>query len=179
MGLVYGSTATRPAQTPTGSNPTRLATVRPHLPHTPDQPTDRPTDRLQGSSLKSTTRPKTLALDTHEALSTRWGVPKEDIPKVCLTMGIGTMRAAKDVLVMFNGSSRARALEAALEKGVNHMFPVVRWITTWGDQHHRPLQFNGFRAALQTCTLDLHFKPPRRRPAPKLRLESSRHCTTP
>ena len=41
-------------------------------------------------------------------------------------MGIGTMRAAKDVLVMFNGSSRARALEAALEKGVNHMFPVVR-----------------------------------------------------
>ena len=31
----------------------------------------------------------------------------DEIPKVCLTMGIGTVRTAKDVLVMFNGSSRA------------------------------------------------------------------------
>ena len=78
-----------------------------------------------GSSLQSKTRAKTLALDTHEQLASRWGVSKDEIPKVCLTMGIGTVRTAKDVLVMFNGSSRARALEAALEKGVNHMFPVV------------------------------------------------------
>mmetsp|Transcript_15148 Transcript_15148/g.31766 ORF Transcript_15148/g.31766 Transcript_15148/m.31766 type:complete len:297 (-) Transcript_15148:88-978(-) len=101
-----------------------------------------------GSSLKSITRPKTLALDTHEALSTRWGVPKGQIPKVCLTMGIGTMRAAKDVLVMFNGSSRARALEAALEKGVNHMFPVTAF------QKHRSVVF----VCDEDATLELRVK---------------------
>ena len=39
-------------------------------------------------------------------------------------MGVGTLLDAKEVVVVFKGSGRARALEAALECGVNHMFPV-------------------------------------------------------
>ena len=46
------------------------------------------------------------------------------VPKVTLTMGVGTLLGAKEVVVLFSGTARARALEAALEMGVNHMFPV-------------------------------------------------------
>mmetsp|Transcript_59536 Transcript_59536/g.119514 ORF Transcript_59536/g.119514 Transcript_59536/m.119514 type:complete len:256 (+) Transcript_59536:279-1046(+) len=78
-----------------------------------------------GSSLKSKTRAKTLATDTVEQLAQRWGVADaKTVPRVTLTVGVGTLLAANEVLVLFSGSTRARSLEAALEKGVNHMFPV-------------------------------------------------------
>jgi glucosamine-6-phosphate deaminase len=96
-----------------------------------------------GSSLKSRTRPKTLDDDTMEQLAVRWarqpataangsgdggggggGGSDMPVPKVTLTMGVGTLLESKEVVVLFSGSARARALEAALEFGVNHMFPV-------------------------------------------------------
>jgi glucosamine-6-phosphate deaminase len=77
-----------------------------------------------GSSLQSRTRPKTLAADTLEQLAQRWRVPPAELPRVALTVGVGTLLDAQEVLVLFSGSKRARALEAALEKGINHMFPV-------------------------------------------------------
>jgi glucosamine-6-phosphate deaminase len=77
-----------------------------------------------GSSLASRTRPKTLAADTKEQLALRWRVPQDEVPTLTLSVGVGTLLAARDVLVLFAGSKRARALEAALEQSVNHMYPV-------------------------------------------------------
>ena len=77
-----------------------------------------------GSSLASRTRPKTLNRDTLLALSRRYGMEVSNVPRVALTMGMGTMREAKEVMVIFTGIVKARALECCLEKPVNHMFPV-------------------------------------------------------
>lgn len=77
-----------------------------------------------GSSLGSGTRPKTLAWDTLQQLAGRWGCSPAEVPNVTLTMGMQTLLGAREVVVVFSGSNRAKALEAALERGVNHMFPV-------------------------------------------------------
>jgi glucosamine-6-phosphate deaminase len=77
-----------------------------------------------GSSLKSRTRPKTLAHDTKVQLAARWGVAVDAVPGVALTMGIGTIMDAKRVLVLFASVHRAYALERCLEHGINHMYPV-------------------------------------------------------
>lgn len=51
-----------------------------------------------GSSMASLTRAKTLAADTVEQLAQRWGVSNvRDVPKLTLTVGVGTLLAAKDV----------------------------------------------------------------------------------
>ena len=54
-----------------------------------------------GSSLTSKTRPKTLAHDTRTALADRWACAVAEVPACALTMGIGTIAAAKRVLVLF------------------------------------------------------------------------------
>ena len=77
-----------------------------------------------GSSLKSRTRPKTLAHDTKSQLAERWKCAVNDVPGVALTVGIGTIMDAKRVLVLFASVHRAYALERCLEHGINHMFPV-------------------------------------------------------
>ena len=79
-----------------------------------------------GSSLHSRTRPKTLAYDTRKVLAARWQglADGEEVPTVALTMGLGTLLEAKELVVLFPGVGRAHALERCLEHGVNHMFPV-------------------------------------------------------
>ena len=88
-----------------------------------------------GSSLTSQTRPKTLAADTKEQLALRWHEPQEEVPTLTLSVGVGTLLVAKEVVVLFAGSKRARALEAALEKSVNHMYPVSAF------QRHKKVLF--------------------------------------
>ena len=77
-----------------------------------------------GSSLKSRTRPKTLAHDTKSQLAERWKCPVGDVSSVALTVGVGTIMGARRVLVLFASVHRAYALERCLEHGINHMFPV-------------------------------------------------------
>ena len=62
--------------------------------------------------------------DTLLALSRRHAVDIKAVPHTSLTMGMGTMREAKEVMVIFTGVVKAHALESCLEKPVNHMFPV-------------------------------------------------------
>ena len=64
-----------------------------------------------GSSLKSRTRPKTLAHDTKSQLAERWKCPVGDVPSVALTVGVGTIMGARRVLVLFASVHRAYALE--------------------------------------------------------------------
>jgi len=41
-----------------------------------------------------------------------------------LTVGIGTVMDAKEILIIVNGYNKARALQHAVEKGVNQMWTI-------------------------------------------------------
>lgn len=76
-----------------------------------------------GSSLYSKTRLKTLAKDTVEANSRFFEKP-EDVPTTALTVGVGTVMAAREVVILITGSAKALALHMAIEEGVNNMWTV-------------------------------------------------------
>ncbi|MCK5824437.1 MAG: glucosamine-6-phosphate deaminase [Ichthyobacteriaceae bacterium] len=77
-----------------------------------------------GSSLTSKTRIKTLTHDTKVANSRFFNNDIKQVPSIALTVGVGTVMAAKEVLVIVNGYNKARALQQAVEEGVNHMWTI-------------------------------------------------------
>jgi len=77
-----------------------------------------------GSSLASRTRDKELTADTIIANSRFFDGDVDKVPKVALTIGVGTILESKEVLVMVNGRNKARALHQAIEKGINHMWTI-------------------------------------------------------
>ncbi|MCF8359411.1 MAG: glucosamine-6-phosphate deaminase [Prolixibacteraceae bacterium] len=77
-----------------------------------------------GSSLKSRTRVKTLTQDTILANSRFFDNDPSKVPTTALTVGIATVLDAKEVLIIVNGHNKARALQHAIEEGVNHMWTV-------------------------------------------------------
>lgn len=77
-----------------------------------------------GSSLSSRTRIKTLTLDTIIANSRFFDNDINKVPKTALTVGVGTVMDAREVLIIINGYKKARALQKVVEEGVNHMWTV-------------------------------------------------------
>jgi glucosamine-6-phosphate deaminase len=77
-----------------------------------------------GSSLSSRTRIKTLTQDTKEANSRFFDGDANAVPDQALTVGVGTIMAAREVLLLASGHRKARALEQAVQQGVNHMVTV-------------------------------------------------------
>ncbi len=77
-----------------------------------------------GSSLASRTRVKTLTKDTIIANARFFDGKTSDVPKTALTVGVATVMEAKTVLIIVAGHSKARALQQAVEFGVNHMWTV-------------------------------------------------------
>jgi glucosamine-6-phosphate deaminase len=77
-----------------------------------------------GSSLSSRTRIKTLTSETKAANSRFFGNDEARVPSTALTVGVGTVMAAKEVLVLVNGAGKARALRHGVEYGVNHMWTI-------------------------------------------------------
>jgi glucosamine-6-phosphate deaminase len=77
-----------------------------------------------GSSLASRTRVKTLTEDTIIANSRFFGGDVNKVPKTALTVGVGTVMDAREVLIIVSGHNKARALQEAVERGVNHMWTV-------------------------------------------------------
>jgi glucosamine-6-phosphate deaminase len=77
-----------------------------------------------GSSLSSRTRVKTLTTDTIIANSRFFENDINKVPKTALTVGVGTVMDAKEVLILVNGHNKARALAAAVEGSVNHMWTI-------------------------------------------------------
>jgi len=77
-----------------------------------------------GSSLSSRTRIKTLAQDTIIANARFFGGNVAAVPRMALTVGVGTVLDAEEVLVLITGAHKAYALEKCIEGGVNHMFTV-------------------------------------------------------
>ena len=77
-----------------------------------------------GSSLRSRTRQKTLTTDTIIANSRFFDNDINKVPKTALTVGVGTVMDAKEVLIMVNGHNKARALQHAVEEPVSHMWTI-------------------------------------------------------
>jgi glucosamine-6-phosphate deaminase len=77
-----------------------------------------------GSSLTSRTRQKTLTTDTIIANSRFFEGDINLVPKTALTVGVGTVMAAKEVMILVNGHAKCRALQAAIEGSVNHMWTI-------------------------------------------------------
>ncbi len=78
-----------------------------------------------GSSLASRTRVKTLTTDTIIANSRFFDNDVDKVPKTAVTVGVGTVLDAKEVLIMVNGHNKARALQQAVEGSVNQMWTIT------------------------------------------------------
>ena len=77
-----------------------------------------------GSSLCSRTRQKTLTTDTIIANARFFDGDVSKVPTTALTVGVGTVMAAREVMILVNGHHKARALQAAVEGSVNHMWTI-------------------------------------------------------
>jgi glucosamine-6-phosphate deaminase len=75
-----------------------------------------------GSSLTSRTRVKTLRYDTILANSRFFGGDITKVPKQALTVGVGTVMDAKEVIIIISGYNKARALKEVVEGGISHMW---------------------------------------------------------
>lgn len=77
-----------------------------------------------GSSLSSRTRIKTLTQDTINANSRFFDNDINKVPKTALTVGVGTVMDAKELVIIISGYNKARALMKVVDEGVNHMWTV-------------------------------------------------------
>lgn len=77
-----------------------------------------------GSSLASRTRDKELNYDTKIANSRFFDNDVSKVPVSSLTVGVGTVMDAKEVLIIVNGFNKSRALQHGVEEGVNHIWTI-------------------------------------------------------
>ena len=75
-------------------------------------------------SLTSRTRKKELTTDTIIANSRFFDNDVNKVPKTALTVGVGTVMDAQEVLIVVNGHNKARALQHAIEEPISHMWTV-------------------------------------------------------
>ncbi|THD25650.1 Glucosamine-6-phosphate isomerase [Fasciola gigantica] len=101
-----------------------------------------------GSSLVSRTRLKTLAKETIVANARFFNDDLSQVPERCLTVGVGTVMDAREVMILVTGTGKALALSKAIEEGVSHMWTVSAF------QHHRHAIF----VVDEDATLELKVK---------------------
>ncbi|CAH8497518.1 unnamed protein product [Dicrocoelium dendriticum] len=77
-----------------------------------------------GSSLVSRTRLKTLAKETIVANARFFGNDPSKVPECALTVGVGTVMDAEEVMILATGTTKALALSKAIEESVSHMWTV-------------------------------------------------------
>lgn len=77
-----------------------------------------------GSSLESRTRVKTLTYSTRLANARFFDNDLDKVPKLALTVGVGTIMDAREVMILVKGYNKALALSQAIEAGVNHMWTI-------------------------------------------------------
>ena len=77
-----------------------------------------------GSSLQSRTRIKTLTDDTVIANSRFFNNNVDEVPRHSLTVGVGTIMDAREVVIIVTGYNKARALQQAVEGSVNHLWTI-------------------------------------------------------
>jgi glucosamine-6-phosphate deaminase len=76
-----------------------------------------------GSSLGSRTRIKTLT-GTTRMDNARFFNSKEEVPRYAITMGVGTIMDAKELLLLANKTAKADAVKAAVEGPISAMCPA-------------------------------------------------------
>ena len=77
------------------------------------------------SSLNSRTRIKTLTEDTIIVNSRFFDNDVNKVPKLALTVGVGTVCSAKQVLVLALGHKKARAVQQCVEGSVSHAWTIT------------------------------------------------------
>lgn len=76
------------------------------------------------SSLASRTRIMALTEETRIDNSRFFDDDIDKVPKYALTVGVGTLLDAEEVMILVTGLAKAKALEAAVEGCVNHMWTI-------------------------------------------------------
>ena len=76
------------------------------------------------SSLTSRTRVKSLTTDTIIANSRFFDNDVTQVPRHALTVGVGTVMDAREVMILVNGHHKARALQAAVEGPVTQAWTI-------------------------------------------------------
>ncbi len=77
-----------------------------------------------GSSLGSRTRIKTLTGTTREA-NARFFKNPDEVPKYAITMGVGTIMDAKELLLLASGEGKAEAIAATCEGPITAKWPAT------------------------------------------------------
>lgn len=77
-----------------------------------------------GSSLKSRTRLKTLTHSTRLANAHFFKDDVTQVPRQALTVGVGTIMDAREVIILAQGHLKAMAIHQAIEGSVNHMWII-------------------------------------------------------
>ena len=76
-----------------------------------------------GSSLSSRTRVKTLAEETIRD-NARFFTDEQEVPRFCLTMGIGTVMEAKIIILLASGKGKSDAIKSCVEGAVTASVPA-------------------------------------------------------
>ena len=76
------------------------------------------------TSLVSRTGVRVLTEDTRIVNSRFFGNDMNKVPKTALSVGVGTVCDAKQVLILINGHNKARALHHCVEGGVDHAWTI-------------------------------------------------------
>lgn len=76
------------------------------------------------SSLSSRTRIKTLTEETLLANSRFFDNDVRLVPKYALTVGVGTLLDAEEIMILITGYNKAQALQACVEGSVNHLWTI-------------------------------------------------------
>jgi glucosamine-6-phosphate deaminase len=77
------------------------------------------------SSMASRTRLKTLTEETVEANARFFGGDTSLVPRTALTVGVGTIMAAREVMILATAEGKARAVREAVEGAYSHVWPVT------------------------------------------------------
>ena len=77
-----------------------------------------------GSSLASRTRDKELTYDTILVNSRFFDNDVDKVPKLALTVGVGTLMDSQEIMILADGYKKARAVYHGIEGGVNHLWTV-------------------------------------------------------
>ncbi len=78
-----------------------------------------------GSSLTSRTRLKTLTTETRVVNSRFFGGDVNQVPTQSVTVGVGTVMDAREVVILINGANKARALAQAVEGAISQMWTIT------------------------------------------------------
>ncbi len=76
------------------------------------------------SSLRSRTRIKTLTQETLIDNARFFNNDINQVPKLALTVGVGTLMDAEEILILATGHNKALAVQAGIEGSVNHLWTV-------------------------------------------------------